>query len=114
VINLQILQDIIIWFSQEPIVWMITVYLVIINFLALMTMWWDKRRARNDGWRVSEVTLLIMGFVGGAIGLIIGMFRFHHKTRKRAFQIISIIGLVVSFLFYWIEFRAILWNLYLI
>jgi uncharacterized membrane protein YsdA (DUF1294 family) len=114
VINLQILQDIIIWFSQEPIVWIIAIYLVIINFLALMTMWWDKRRAKNDGWRVSEATLLIMGFVGGAIGLIIGMFGFRHKTRKRTFQVVSIIGLVVSLLFYWIEFRAILWNQYLI
>lgn len=89
-------------------------YLVIINFLALVTMWWDKRRAINDGWRVSEATLLVMGFIGGAIGLIFGMFVFRHKTRKRVFQIITIIGLVVSIILYWIEFRAILWHLYFI
>jgi uncharacterized membrane protein YsdA (DUF1294 family) len=111
---IQILQDIIIWFSQEPIVWITAIYLVIINFLALMTMWWDKRRARNDGWRVSEATLLLMGFFGGAIGLIIGMFRFRHKTRKSFFQTITLIGLIVSLTFYWIEFRAILWHLYFI
>jgi uncharacterized membrane protein YsdA (DUF1294 family) len=111
---LQILQDVIIWFSQESIVWITAIYLVIINFLALITMWWDKRKARNDGWRVSEATLLILGFIGGAIGLIIGMFGFRHKTRKRIFQAITIIGLVVSLIFYWIEFRAILWHLYFI
>jgi uncharacterized membrane protein YsdA (DUF1294 family) len=112
--DLQILQDIIIWFSQEPIVWITAIYLVIINFLALTTMWWDKRKARNDGWRISEATLLIMGFIGGSIGLIIGMFGFRHKTKKRMFQAITFLGLVVSLLFYWIEFRAILWHLYLI
>ena len=89
-------------------------YLVIINFLTFITMWWDKRRARIDGWRVSEATLLVMGFIGGAIGLIIGMFGFRHKTRKRTFQAITIIGLVVSLIFYWIELRAILWHLYFI
>ena len=111
---MQILQDIIIWFSQEPIVWITAMYLIMINFLAFMTMWWDKRRARNDGWRVSEVTLLIIGFIGGAIGLIIGMFGFRHKTRKRLFQVITIVGLIVSIILYWIEFRAILWHLYFI
>jgi uncharacterized membrane protein YsdA (DUF1294 family) len=111
---LQILQSIIIWLSQEPIVWITAIYLVIINFLAFIAMWWDKRRARNDGWRVSEATLLVMGFIGGAMGLIIGMFGFRHKTRKRIFQTITIIGLVVSIILYWIEFRAILWHLYFI
>lgn len=111
---MQLFQDIIIWLSQEPTVWITAIYLILINVLAFMTMWWDKRRARNDGWRVSEVTLLVMSFIGGAVGLIIGMSRFRHKTRKKLFQAITIIGLVISLFIYWVEFRAILWHLYFI
>jgi len=111
---MQLFQDIIIWLSQEPTVWITAIYLILINVLALMIMWWDKRRARNDGWRVSEVTLLGIGFIGGAIGLIIGMFLFRHKTEKKLFQVITIIGLVISLFIYWVEFRAILWHFYFI
>jgi uncharacterized membrane protein YsdA (DUF1294 family) len=72
-------------------------------------MWWDKRRAKKEEWRVSEATLLIMSFIGGAIGILIGMFRFRHKTRKMAFQIIAALGLIASLIIYWFEFRAIVW-----
>lgn len=109
---MQLFQDLIIWFSQYPTVWIIAVYLTLINVLALLTMWWDKRKARNDGWRVSEVTLLVMGYIGGAIGLIIGMFSFRHKTRKRLFQFLTMLTLIFSLFIYWLEFRAILWHLY--
>jgi uncharacterized membrane protein YsdA (DUF1294 family) len=77
-------------------------------------MWWDKKQARTNGWRISEATLFIFGFIGGAIGLIIGMFGFHHKTRKRLFQLIIVLGLLASLFLYWLEIRAILWHLYLL
>lgn len=112
--DMQLFQDLIIWLSQYPTVWITVVYLTLINILALLTMWWDKRRSRNDGWRVSEVTLLVMGFIGGAIGLILGMFSFRHKTRKRFFQFLTILGLIISLIIYWLEFRAILWHLYFV
>ena len=114
IVDMQLFQDIIIWLSQEPIVWIAAAYLVIINVLAFLMMWWDKRMAKGDGWRISEATLLIMGLVGGALGLVIGMFGFRHKTRKLAFQLVTLIGLIVSFILFWIESRAILWHLYFV
>jgi uncharacterized membrane protein YsdA (DUF1294 family) len=96
-----------------PIVWIFASYLIVINFLAIIIMWWDKRRATNEGWRISETTLFVFGFIGGAIGLIIGMFRLRHKTRKRFFQFIIILGLIVSLFLYWLAMRAIYWHLYL-
>ncbi|MFW9808895.1 MAG: DUF1294 domain-containing protein [Candidatus Thorarchaeota archaeon] len=109
---MQLLQDLVILLSQYPIVWITAGYLIVINFLAIFTMWWDKRRARNDGWRVSEATLLVFAFIGGAIGLIVGMFSFRHKTRKMVFQLFVVIGLFVSLLYYWLEWQAIFWHLY--
>lgn len=111
---MQLFQGFIIWLSQEPLLWMVVIYLVMINVLTLIIMWWDKRRARDGQWRTSEVTLLTMGFAGGAIGLLIGMFGFRHKTRKRFFQVATVLGLIVSFILYWIEYQAIVWHLYFI
>ena len=44
---------------------------------------WDKRMAELDilkGWRVPEFTLVILPFLGGALGTWIGRVMFHHKT----------------------------------
>jgi len=65
-------------------------------------MWWDKRKASQYEWRVAEATLHILGILGGVLGIISGMFRFRHKTQKKSFQAITIIGLIVSFIIYWI------------
>lgn len=46
----------------------------------------DKLRARSGRWRVSEATLLVMGFVGGWPGAITAQQLFRHKTRKSSFQ----------------------------
>ena len=65
-------------------------------------MWWDKRKAAKQDWRVSEVTFFILGFIGGALGIIIGMYRFRHKIQKRSFQAVTFFGLIISFIIYWL------------
>ncbi|TXT56814.1 MAG: conserved membrane protein of unknown function [Candidatus Thorarchaeota archaeon] len=78
------------------------IYIVAIQLVAFGTMWWDKRKASKREWRTAEATLLLFGFLGGAIGLLLGMFHFRHKTQKRNFQILAILGLVVSTIIYWL------------
>ncbi|MGY5871050.1 MAG: DUF1294 domain-containing protein [Candidatus Thorarchaeota archaeon] len=78
------------------------IYIVMINIIAFSAMWWDKRKASQHEWRVAEATLHILGIIGGALGIIGGMFRFRHKTQKKSFQAITIIGLIVSIIIYWI------------
>jgi len=46
--------------------------------------------------------LHIFGMLGGALGIIGGIYKFRHKTQKRSFQAITIIGLIVSLIIYWI------------
>lgn len=77
-------------------------YIILINIVAYSVMWWDKRKASKHKWRVAEATLHIIGILGGALGIIGGMYRFRHKTQKRSFQAITIIGLIISFIIYWI------------
>lgn len=87
---------------EAVIYWMPAVYLLLINLMAFIAMWWDKRKASKQEWRVAEVTLHILGFIGGAVGVFTGMYRFRHKTQKKSFQAIAVVGLFVSLIIYWL------------
>lgn len=63
------------------------IYLLLVNFVALVLMFADKRKAKRDQWRIPESTLLLSAAIGGSIGALIGMRWFHHKTRKPKFFI---------------------------
>jgi len=65
----------------------IALYLLFINILAFLAMWIDKRKAKYGKWRIKEMTLLILALLGGSIGGILGMYTFHHKTKKPQFYI---------------------------
>jgi uncharacterized membrane protein YsdA (DUF1294 family) len=90
---MQLIDDIVFW---VPII-----YILLINLIAFVAMWWDKWKASKQEWRVAEATLHVLGFVGGAIGIFAGMFRFRHKTQKKSFQAIAVIGLIISVIVYW-------------
>ncbi len=63
----------------------ITIYLLIINIIALLAMYIDKRKAKKGKIRIPEKTLFILVALGGGIGGIIGMYVFRHKTKKVRF-----------------------------
>lgn len=63
------------------------IYLVIVNLIAFLAMYIDKKRAKYGKWRIKEHTLFILAFLGGSIGAIIGMYTFRHKTQKARFFI---------------------------
>lgn len=65
----------------------IIIYLLIINIIAFFAMFIDKKKAEKDRWRIKESTLLTLALIGGSIGAIIGMYTFHHKTKKPRFFI---------------------------
>jgi len=46
-------------------------------------MMWDKMKSRkNNAERISEGVLFFMAVAFGSVGVYLGMFVFHHKTRK--------------------------------
>lgn len=47
----------------------------------------DKSRARRGAWRIRESTLLGAAACFGALGALLGMYAFHHKTKHRAFAL---------------------------
>ncbi|MFH5836079.1 DUF1294 domain-containing protein [Proteiniclasticum sp. C24MP] len=70
-------------------------YLMIMNIFSLITMYIDKNNSKRQKRRVSEAALLALGFLGGSIGLLIGMYLFRHKTRHLKFTL----GIPVILLF---------------
>ncbi|MCR5202444.1 MAG: DUF1294 domain-containing protein [Lachnospiraceae bacterium] len=65
----------------------LVIYLIAINLLALFMYGIDKRKAKNEKYRISEMALITVAVLGGAIGAFLGMKIFHHKTRKKKFYI---------------------------
>lgn len=65
---------------------LLLLYLLILNPFTFMIAVWDKRKAKKGGRRVPEKTLLLLAFVGGALGLLAAMYTVRHKTRKAAFK----------------------------
>ena len=61
-------------------------YLALMNLAAFAAMGLDKGRARRGRWRVSEKALFLPALLGGALGGVLGMRAFRHKTRRWYFR----------------------------
>ena len=64
---------------------MIVIYLLAVNLITFVLFGIDKAKAKRNKWRIKESTLLIAAAIGGSYGALLGMFFFHHKTRKPKF-----------------------------
>lgn len=65
----------------------VTVVLLLVNIFAFFLYGEDKRRARRGVRRIREATLLRAAACFGALGSLLGMNVFHHKTKHRQFTI---------------------------
>ena len=74
-------------------------YLVLVNVAAFVVYGVDKQRAKRGATRIPEFVLLLLAFLGGAVGALAGMLVFRHKTRKLRFRICIPIALVLSLVF---------------
>jgi len=78
--------------------------LIFMNLIAFVSMYRDKKLAVENGAlkeqyqdekeykrhayrRISESTLLLMALLGGSLGILYGMYKFHHKTMKKKFTV---------------------------
>lgn len=63
------------------------IYLAVVNILTIIVFGVDKMNAKANRQRVRIVTLLGLAFIGGSVGALIGMYGFHHKTKKAYFTV---------------------------
>lgn len=62
------------------------IYLAVINLTAFAMMGSDKRKAKRRSRRTPEARFFWMAAAGGALGVLVGMNRFRHKTLHSSFQ----------------------------
>lgn len=89
---------------MNDIIKYLIIYIVIINLIAFLAMYLDKRKARYGKWRIPEQTLFVLALIGGSIGAIAGMYTFRHKTKKLRFSIgfpvILVMQIILIFMVY--------------
>jgi uncharacterized membrane protein YsdA (DUF1294 family) len=74
------------------------IYAIIIAAMSIITFIFyfaDKRKAIKGKWRIHEATLLGLSFFGGAIGGLLAMNIFRHKTKHWYFWAVNIIALII-------------------
>lgn len=47
----------------------------------------DKHKSTHHAYRIPENFLFGLAFLGGSLGGYLGMYAFHHKTKKQKFKI---------------------------
>lgn len=78
---------------------MIGIYLAIWNSWTFILFGIDKYKACHHRFRISENTLLIHAFLGGAVGGFLGMLVFRHKTRHLKFCLIMPLLVLIQVFF---------------
>ena len=66
------------------------------NLLVFILFGIDKYKAIKGKWRISEKTLIISSFCLGAIGGVLGMITFSHKTKHLKFKLLLPLAIIVN------------------
>ena len=86
------------------VLFILIIYLLVMNILGFLLMGIDKYKAKKRAFRIPEATLFTVALIGGSIGTTLGMFTFHHKTRHWYFlygmPAILILQLAIAFLLF--------------
>jgi uncharacterized membrane protein YsdA (DUF1294 family) len=82
-------------------------YLLAVNLATFVAFATDKHRARTNGRRIPERTLLMLASAGGSPAAFLAQQTLRHKTRKQPFgtwlvvitglQVAALVGLAVVF-----------------
>ena len=72
---------------KDFLIYLLFVYIGVVNVVGFILPAVDKRRAKKDRWRIRESTLFLVSILGGSVAMYISMRLFHHKTKHKRFMI---------------------------
>lgn len=78
----------------------VLLWFLFINIVGYVVMSEDKNKARKRRERVPEKTLFLLAAMGGALGVLIAMYRKRHKTRHTSFRLGIPLLLLLNVLIY--------------
>lgn len=70
-------------------------YIAVTSLITFILYGADKRKAKKGAWRISEKVLLLFPVFGGAIGGLLGMSLFRHKTKHWYFVLVNVLFTLV-------------------
>ena len=70
---------------------------VIMSIITLFMYKLDKAKAKKQKYRISEATLLILPWLMGGIGGLLGIYSLRHKTKHWYFPLNNVMALIVQF-----------------
>ncbi len=83
-------------FSHKTLLLFAVYHLACINIATFLSYGVDKRAAVRGDWRIPEADLHTLEFLGGWIGAYIAQKVFHHKNKKRSYQAMFWLMLVLQ------------------
>lgn len=69
---------------------------ILVNLLTFVLYGVDKLRAKQADRRIPERTLLLLPYLGGSVGALLGMWIFRHKTKHLKFRILVPLALLLQ------------------
>ena len=81
------------------------VWFAAFSAVTFLTFGFDKWRASRSGSRVPELSLAMLGALGGWLGGIFGMIVFRHKTAKWTFKFKYALALIPFAAAVWVWWR---------
>ena len=66
---------------------LLLIWLGLVSLFAFILFAQDKFKSKRGRWRVPEAALWASAILGGGVGATLGMWLFHHKTKKGFFHI---------------------------
>lgn len=80
------------------------IWILLINLLTFVAFGIDKAKAVKGKYRIEEATLLLLSLFGGALGGLVGMYLFHHKTKKLFFKFsVPLMLIIQAFLLFYFK-----------
>ena len=74
-------------FSKPSLLMFLPCHFALINLMTIVAYGVDKNAARKGSWRVPEMQLHLLELLGGSPGAFFAQKLFHHKTKKKSFQL---------------------------
>lgn len=72
------------WFERGTL---LLIYILAINILGFLIMWYDKAMARARKYRIPESRLFLIAAAGGSVGIYLGIHLFKHKVNNLMFTL---------------------------
>ena len=92
-------------FAYKTFLLFIVFHFISINLVTILAYWKDKRAAMRGDWRTPEAELHTLELLGGWSGALLAQKLFHHKTKKRSYQSIFWLMLILQLGIIWFILR---------